>query len=114
MTTPRPGLGGGQLNVQTRTRDGVFFVSLAGDLDARGCPSVDAALSKAQRSGTERIVIDLTEVDFIDSSGIALLIAAMNDAQGRATQLGVVPSRSADVQRLIELCGLRDVMPFIE
>ena len=109
---PLPRVGPGQLEIESHSRPASYCISLIGELDGRGCSAVDLELERCRAAGATRIVIDLTEVDFIDSSGIALLLAAMRDAQKASHQLRMVPSRSEDVQRLVELCGLRDAMPF--
>jgi anti-sigma B factor antagonist len=90
------------------------LIALAGELDANSCPAVESELVDAESNGGQPVVVDLSMLTFIDSTGIALLVAALrrsNDGPGR---LRFIPSRSEDVQRLLELCGLDSQLPYVE
>ena len=73
-----------------------------GDLDIAGGPTLEAYLLRSQ-DGLP-IVLDLGEVDFIDSSGLRALLAASRRARTHDT---VVRLRNvgASVQRLLEITG---------
>jgi anti-sigma B factor antagonist len=86
---------------------------LRGELDSDGCPEIEFELAQAEASDADRIVIDLSQVEFIDSTGIALLVAALRRSEQDSARLRFVPSRSEDVQRLLELCGLDGHLPLV-
>jgi anti-sigma B factor antagonist len=102
------------LEIQTVAQGTTRVVTVEGELDLGGCPELEAALNEAESSDVERIVLDLSEVNFIDSTGIALLIAAMRRSEQDSDRLRLVPSKSEAVQRLIELCGLDGHLAMIE
>ena len=62
----------------------------------------------------DRMVIDLSAVSFIDSTGLAFLVEALRRAEQKSQRLQVVPSKSKEVQRLFRLCGLEGLVPFTE
>lgn len=75
---------------------------LVGELDTHTAPSLQAALADL---GGERVVIDMAGVEFVDSSGLRVLIQSHQQADeaGRA----VVLSRPSNaVRRLLEISGL--------
>lgn len=86
------------------TPDGVIVAE--GDIDVAGGPVLDAAIveQEAQLPADGAIVIDLTDVQFIDSSGLRSLLGASRRADERAGTV-VLRSPSAAVQRLLEITG---------
>jgi anti-anti-sigma factor len=91
-----------------------YHISLTGELDLHSCPAVEAELLLAETGYAERIVIDLSGLEFIDSTGIGLLVAAQRRSDEGSGRLRLIRSRSVDVDRLLELCGLDRSLPFIE
>ena len=47
---------------------------LSGELDAGECPEVESELLRIESDGNQHIVVDLMDLNFIDSTGIALLV----------------------------------------
>jgi anti-sigma B factor antagonist len=53
-----------------------WIVRLAGELDLYNAPDVRAALADATSSGPQRVIVDLSQVEFIDSTALGVLIEA--------------------------------------
>ena len=97
------------------TMDGrSHLISLAGELDLDSCRAVETELRKAEAGQAERIVIDLSRLEFIDSTGLGLLVSAQRRSDADSGRLRLIRSHSVDVDRLLELCGLDRSLPFIE
>lgn len=79
-------------------------VVVAGEIDLRTCPELREALTDASAVEGSEVVIDLTGVTFIDSSGISELLRASN-AGHRLT----LRHPTASVRRLFELAGLDQI-----
>ena len=60
-----------------------LIVAARGELDLGTAPDLEAALEEARTAGFERVVLDLSAVTFMDSTGIALVVAASTDRPGR-------------------------------
>jgi anti-sigma B factor antagonist len=90
-------------------REGVV-VALSGELDLAGAERLTAALADAQASG-EPLTVDLTDLDFIDSSGLGVLVRFNNAAQVAGYPYRVIagPPR---VHRAFVLSGLDRALPF--
>ena len=97
------------LEVRVETTDGrASVVSLAGELDLSTIPTLEARLLEKVRNPTG-VVVDLTRLSFIDSSGIGLLIKAHRAAEGGRLHTVVAPG--SQVERVFELAGIDRVLP---
>src|SRR5919199_350532 len=87
----------------TERRDGpALVVSVTGEVDLATAPEVKAA---ATDPGAQRLVLDLQQVGFMDTSGIRLVVELMRvESQGGA-ELHVVAGHQA-VLRLFDMAGL--------
>jgi anti-sigma B factor antagonist len=85
------------------------LVSLAGELDLSTVPHVERQLFD-QVCSHAAIVVDLTHVTFIDSSGIALLIQAARASNGTDV-LNTVIAEGSQVERVFRLAGIDRALP---
>ena len=92
-------------------RDGEAWVIPTGDLDVAAAPELDESLSLALRSDAEKVVIDLRELQFLDSTGLRSIVEATRADDGPPVAL----VRGNDhVQRIFAVAGLVDQMPWRE
>ena len=89
--------------------DGV--VVARGDVDLAGGPVLEQAIEL--REGDETVTIDLSGVEFIDSSGLRSLLGASRRAHERGKDL-VLRSPSAGVTRLLALTGTTDLFRVVD
>lgn len=93
-----------QLEVTAEQRDGHVVVHLAGDLDVATAPRVRAALLEAI-AGSPNVVVECAALDFLDSTGLGVLIAARTRARSAGGSLlltGVRPQ----LERLLAVTGV--------
>lgn len=89
-------------------------ISLRGELDLANVGTAEEALNEAFDAADARaVVIDMRKLEFIDSTGIALLVNAL-DRNGDEARVRFVPSESAAVTRILELTGLAERLPLAE
>jgi anti-anti-sigma factor len=98
------------LAVEVQRRDAVAIVRPRGELDLATVEPLRAALDGIR--STERLVVDLRGLSFIDSTGLHLLVALHQRAQRDGLQLTLV-APAAPVDRAIQLCGLDKELPFV-
>jgi anti-anti-sigma factor len=96
--------------VEAQRRDGVAIVRPRGELDLVTVETLRAALDAIK--STERLVLDLRGLSFIDSTGLQLLAALNQRAQCDGLQLTLM-APAAPVDRAIQLCGLDQQLPFV-
>jgi len=84
---------------------GTARVLARGELDLAGVPQLHAALAATRADDPAAIVLDLSQVTFMDSAGIGALLRADRDFEVR-----IVSSPAVD--RVIDLCGVRAKLSF--
>ena len=82
------------LSIDIQNRDGATIVQPSGEVDLARSPLLRSALSSVIGDGPDRLVLDLSEVVYMDSSGVATLVEALQQCRSRKTTL--------------VLCGLQD------
>ncbi|MGO9872519.1 MAG: STAS domain-containing protein [Acidimicrobiia bacterium] len=84
---------------------GIEVIKLSGEIDMSNVDSLRAAIEPVLDRAPSRVDFDLSELDFMDSSGIALLLRVA--AKSETVHLR---GPSALVRRMIEATGLSDVL----
>jgi anti-sigma B factor antagonist len=103
----------GQLAVdRTRYGDDVIVVSLAGEFDLSSAAAAEAMLDPVRDDPCAMTVLDLTELEFIDSSGVAFLYDVARSHPDKES-LRVLPSRHGGVNRVLELTDVGAVIPIV-
>jgi anti-sigma B factor antagonist len=107
--------GGGDQNglapLKVRIEDspgGASIVVLAGELDLSTIPRMEAPLFEQVRQ-RRAVLVDLTKLSFIDSSGIGVLIQAFRESNGNPMHLLV--GRGTQVERVFGIAGIGRALP---
>jgi anti-anti-sigma factor len=99
------------VHIDTTTRPGALRLAVRGQLDLTAERTFDAALTRAARfAGRVELELDLAAVDFIDGSGLRLLIDAQSRSHRAGRRLTIVEASRA-VHRLVWLTGMADRLP---
>jgi len=99
------------LNIHLRSSDDETQVfELQGSLDIATSPTVRAALLDAAERGQHRLVVDLSGLDFIDSTGLGALIGGQRRARENGGEVRLV-AREGQILRLLRITGLLTVFP---
>ena len=96
------------LEITPRAVGGAPCLALAGELDIADVPRLEQALDAAVADSAGAFLVDLTELDFLDSSGIRLLLRA-RALLGRADRAFALICPHGPVRRAIELTGVSDL-----
>jgi anti-anti-sigma factor len=82
-------------------------LTIRGDIDLASASDFETALRTALDAAPSAIVIDLTELTFIDSSGLRVLVSLSKDAQSQGATIGLrnVPRHA---QRVLDITGLTE------
>ncbi len=92
----------------TRSVDGVDVISLSGRLDAAAAPEVREEIRALIELGSGKLVIDLNDVKFVDSSGLSVLVLALKAAHAKGGKLALLKVNST-LRSLLELTRLQRV-----
>lgn len=87
-------------------------ISVRGELDLSTAPELEGPLDQALESGEGSVLIDLSQCEFIDSTGIALIVRAWQRLQsGENGRALVICSQNDQVRRVLEITGLELSIP---
>lgn len=86
--------------------DGIVL-TLVGELDLASVPALEDALRTVEPGTNARLVLDLSRLMFMDSTGLAAVVGAQERADAHGRQL-VLRRPTAQVRQLLALVGLRD------
>ncbi len=100
------------LSVEVGEHDLTCTIRLAGELDLAGRQATQRAVQKALRRGPERLVLDLSQLSFMDSTGVHLALELFDRAAMQGYRLVIVPG-PACTQRVFDACGLTACVPFV-
>jgi anti-sigma B factor antagonist len=87
---------------------GWYVITVGGECDMNAAPGLSVAVEAAFQHGVETMVVDLTEVTFIDSTAIGILLAARERLRRSGGTFEVVCSMPA-VVRVLEIVGVESV-----
>jgi anti-sigma B factor antagonist len=88
--------------------DGVRLLEVFGELDLATAPRLCARLDRARGERVRRLVVDLTGVDFIDSTGLRALMGASTELRHAGGKLAIALLPEGGVARLFDVTGIRE------
>jgi anti-sigma B factor antagonist len=103
----------GTLVVRSVENGGSRVIAFAGELDLANAGTAENALESSLADASTPVIVDMRELEFIDSTGIALLVSALSRNEGD-TRVSFIPSDSPAVTRVLELTGLAERLPLAE
>lgn len=93
-------------------RTTIFVVE--GEFDMQSAPELQQRVTEAIRDGTERLVVDLSEVSFFDSSMLGVLIAANRQFAGQSQGALAVVCPDATLCQIFDVTGLRGLLGVVD
>ena len=91
------------------TENGVDIVRLSGRLNMASAPELATVVGDRVRSGHNRIVVDMSGVDFMDSSGLGALVSCLKKAREAGGDLRLA-APTAQVSTVLDLTNLSTIM----
>ncbi len=96
------------LRVDVTERDGWSVLQVGGEIDVATAPRLREQLLKVVNDQRFQIVVDLTDVDFIDSTGLGVLIGALKRVRTHGGNLALVCTEPR-ILKVFEITGLDQV-----
>jgi anti-sigma B factor antagonist len=97
-------------SVQERDEAGVRVLSVSGELDIASAPELCARLDAGRMRRRPRMLVDLTDVDFCDSTGLRALLGAASEVRAHGGRFAIVCAPSGGVARLLDIVGASEWM----
>ncbi len=101
------------LELVTRQEGDATVVSATGEVDVFTAPSLDERLSSLQEAGTHRIVVDLSAVSFLDSTGLGVLVKGLKRARESGGWIRLVVTTDR-IRKIFAITGLDAAMPIFD
>jgi anti-anti-sigma factor len=100
-------------SVDVHHEGGAAVLAVRGELDLRTSPELEERLSRAFDDGAELVILDLRQIEFMDSTGLRVLLSAHQRAHDSRRRFALV--RGADqVERVLTLTGVRDLLTVVD
>jgi anti-anti-sigma factor len=101
------------LDVRTEDRNGLVHVALVGELDLSTVAKVQEELRRVEAAAPATLVVDLSKLSFLDSTGLRCIVTA--DERARAEGRRIVIVRGPDaVQRVFAITRLDDRLEMVD
>jgi len=94
-------------------QNGVVYVRLAGFLDAHTFERLDERIEELFDQNQYRLIVDLSELEYISSAGAGVFIGAIGEAQDHQGNI-VLLSPTESVKEVFDLLGLSQIFSFTE
>jgi anti-sigma B factor antagonist len=102
-----------QFRVEVHNRGRAIVIAVGGELDLASGPELEAELQRVSAPATELLVVDLSELEFMDSTGLSILVREHQRLTGEGCRMGLVRG-SPQVQRLLELTGVSERLTLVD
>ena len=103
-----------ELKVSSRSQGDHTVVAVSGEIDLYTAPRLQGELATAVTgAGPARVVVDMAGVDFCDSTGMNVLLAALRRARERGGDLVLAGPRPA-VRKILQVTGLESVFTVLD
>jgi anti-sigma B factor antagonist len=101
-----------EFSVEERREGTATVLIVTGELDLRTGPELEERMSHAFEAGAELVILDMRPVEFMDSTGLRVLLAGHQRAQASGRRFALV--RGADqVERVLTLTGVRELLTIV-
>jgi anti-anti-sigma factor len=101
-----------QFELLSERTDGREHIRVLGEMDLSVIGRVDREMQRAEATDASSIVLDLDQLEFLDASGVRLLLDLSARSASDGGRLRITRSRAPQVQRVLELTGAGEVLPF--
>jgi anti-sigma B factor antagonist len=101
------------LDVSTEDRDGLVHVALVGELDLSTVAKVQEELRRIEVSSPATLVVDLSKLTFLDSTGLRCIVTADERARDEGRRIVIVRGPDA-VQRVFAITRLDDRLEMVD
>lgn len=96
--------------VEVRSDGRATVLAISGELDLASSPALESELDRAFNAGDgSMVILDLRELEFMDSTGLSVLVKANQRSQEAGRRFGLI-NGGRQVQRLLSLTGVAERM----
>ena len=101
------------LKIEVEEKDGVVLLKLNGEVDVYTAPKLKSRLVDLVDQGKFKIIVDLEEVDFMDSSGLGVLVGGLKRVRSHDGSIALICTQE-NILKIFRITGLVKVFPIFE
>ncbi len=98
------------IQLQSRTTNGVAVIDVAGELDIYTSPKLKSAIHQVLTDRQTRVIVNLLHATYLDSTALSVLTAAQRQARAVGGTLGLVYDHPL-IEKVFAITSLRDAFP---
>jgi anti-sigma B factor antagonist len=98
------------LDVESTLRDGATVLFLRGEIDVYTAPRLRQSIVDLVEAGTPHIVVDMSRVDFLDSTGLGVLVEGLKRIRSREGTLSIIATQEK-IRKIFDITGLNKAFP---
>jgi anti-sigma B factor antagonist len=98
------------LDLETSKKGDVAIISLRGEIDVYTAPRLRQALIDLVEGGSKDIVVDMDKVDFLDSTGLGVLVGGLKRVKSNDGEMKLVVTQDR-IMKIFDITGLAKVFP---
>ncbi len=98
------------MKLETSTKDGEYIVRISGDIDHHRAPGIREEIDRVlEKTRPRRLVLDLGQTDFMDSSGLGLILGRLRKTGEMEIAMTLINPNPA-VQKILRLAGVENML----
>jgi anti-anti-sigma factor len=97
--------------LDVRTEGDVIVAALRGEIDLSNAQAIGSLVAGAVPNEAAGVVLDLSDVTYLDSSGVHLVFDLSERLASRQQRLALVVPEEARIRRVLDLVNVRNVLP---
>ncbi len=101
---------GDGLDIATEDAEHFSLIVLSGEVDVYSAPKLREAIKGLVDQGRNNIIVDLEKVDFLDSTGLGVLVGGLKRVKQNEGELGIICNQEK-ILRIFRITGLTKVFP---
>jgi len=101
------------LKIDIDEKDGIVLLSLDGEVDVYTAPKLKSRLIDLVDQGKFKIIVDLEKVDFMDSSGLGVLVGSLKRVRSHDGTIALVCTQE-NILKIFRITGLVKVFPIFD
>jgi len=96
--------------VHSHTEGGIAVIDVAGEVDVYTSPHLKSAIHQALAGGHTRVIVNLLQATYLDTTALSVLTAAQRQACAAGGNLGLVYTHPL-IEKVFAITGLRETFP---
>ena len=102
-----------ELSLNHRTEGGHTILDVAGEVDVYTAPKLREKLVELVGDGHHRLIVDMTKVEFLDSTGLGVLVGGLKRVRSHEGSLALVCDQER-ILKIFRITGLTKVFPIYD